>query len=144
MRKARLVDERKQALADRVKGFLILARGVCTSMQARRGGPALDLARVQQRGEILGNLSEHAALAIRLGRLDRVPIAQHLSRVGHLGVGEHVRMATDQLLAAMLGHLREVPGTSLLQQQREEQDLEKHVAQLVKQLCVLATVRRVG
>ena len=54
-----------------------------------------------------------------------------------------MRVATDQLLAAVLGHRGEVARAALLQQQREEVDLEEHVAELVEQLRVVATMRRV-
>ena len=41
-------------------------------------------------------------------------------------------------------HLREVAGAALLEQQRQEVDLEQHVAELVEQLRVVAAVRGVG
>ena len=61
-----------------------------------------------------------------------------------LDVAEHVRMAADQLLAAVLGDHGEVAGAALLEQQREEVHLKQHVAELVAQLCVVAGVGRVG
>jgi hypothetical protein len=53
-------------------------------------------------------------------------------------------MAADQLLAAVLGDLAEVAGATLLEQQRQEVDLEEHVAELVEQLAVVGAERRVG
>ncbi len=61
-----------------------------------------------------------------------------------LDVAEDVRVAADQLLGDVPGHRGEVAGASLLEQQREEMDLEEHVAELVEQLCVIVAVRRVG
>ena len=55
-----------------------------------------------------------------------------------------MRVAADQLLAHVLGDLGERPGAALLEQQRQEVDLEEHVAELVEQLGVVAAVRRVG
>jgi hypothetical protein len=101
-------------------------------VQSRRGSSALELARIEQRRQVLRDLAEHAALAARLGCLDGVPVAQHLGRVSHLGVGEHVGVAADQLLAAVLGHLRKVAGAALLEQEREEKHLEEHIAELVE------------
>ena len=59
-------------------------------------------------------------------------------------VAEHVRVAADQLLAAVLGDLGERAAAALLEQQREEVDLEEHVAELVEQLGVVAGVRGGG
>ena len=61
-----------------------------------------------------------------------------------LGLPEDVRVAADELLVDVLGDLREVPGPALLEQQREEVDLEEHVAELVEELGVVAGVGRVG
>jgi hypothetical protein len=113
-------------------------------MQSRRGCPALQLACVQQRREILRHLAEYAPLATWFVRLDRVPVTQHLAGVGHFCVREHVWMATDQLLAAVLCHLREIARTTLLEQQREKHNLEEHVPQLVEQLGVIAAMRGIG
>ena len=49
-----------------------------------------------------------------------------------------MRVAADQLLGAVLGDRRQVAGAALLEQQREEVDLEEHVAELVEQLRVVA------
>ena len=65
---------------------------------------------------------------------------------GGLGrpLAEDVGVAADQLLAAVLGHRREVALTPLLEQQGEEVDLEQHVAELVEQLGVVDRVGGVG
>src|SRR3954465_2785770 len=53
-------------------------------------------------------------------------------------------MAADQLPAAVLGDRGEVAGAALLEQQREEVDLEEDVAELVEELRVVTGVRRGG
>jgi hypothetical protein len=159
LRHARLVDKRKQALADRLEGlpiralrvrFLSVTRGhrphsivggrAHGRMQTRRGRPALQLARVQQRRQVLWHLTEDTSLATGFACLDRVPVAQYLACIRNLCVAENVRVATDQLLAAVLGNLAEIARATLLEQQREKHDLEEHVSQLVKQLGVVAVV----
>ena len=55
-----------------------------------------------------------------------------------------MRVAADQLLAAVLGDRGEVARAALLEQQRQEVDLEEDVAELVEQLRVVAAVGRVG
>ena len=45
------------------------------------GGAALDLARVQQRGQVLRHLAEDARLAPGLAGLDLIPVGQHLARI---------------------------------------------------------------
>ena len=77
-------------------------------------------------------------------RLDRVPVAQHLAGVLDLDVGEDVRVPADQLLAHVLGDLGQRAAAALLEQQREEVDLEEDVAELVEQLGVVAGVGRRG
>ena len=53
-------------------------------------------------------------------------------------------MAADQLLGDRLGDLGERARVALLEQQREEDDLEEDVAELVAQLLVVAARGRVG
>ncbi len=53
-------------------------------------------------------------------------------------------MAADQLLRHLLGDPIERALSALLQQQREEDDLEEDVAELVEQLLVVAELRRLG
>ena len=113
-------------------------------VEARRRGPALHLASVQERREVVGHVPEDPRLAARLGALDRVPVAQDLGGVLHLGLREDVRVAPHELLVDVVGHLREVAGAALLEQEREEVDLEQDVAELVEKLGVVARVGRVG
>src|SRR4051794_12384945 len=113
-------------------------------VEAGRGRPALHLAGVQQRREVLGHLAEDPGLAAGLGRLDRVPVAQDLAGVGDLGLPEDVRVAADELLADVLGDVGQRAGAALLEQQRQEVNLEQDVAELVQELGVVAPVRCVG
>ena len=55
-----------------------------------------------------------------------------------------MRVAADQLLRAVIGDRGEIARAALLEQQREEVNLEQQVAELVEQLCVVAGVRGVG
>jgi hypothetical protein len=55
-----------------------------------------------------------------------------------------VRVAADQLLAAVIGNSGQVAGAPLLKQQRQEVDLEEDVAELVEQLLIVAAVGGVG
>jgi hypothetical protein len=50
----------------------------------------------------------------------------------------------DQLSANVLGDLRKRAGTALLEQQREEVDLEEDVTELVQQLRIIAAMGGVG
>ena len=111
-----------------------------TWSKSKPGGrrAALHLARVERPGQVLRHLAEDARLAPGLGALDRVPVAQHLAGVLDLDVAEDVRVPADQLLAAVLGDLGQRAAAALLEQQREEVDLEEDVAELVEQLGVVA------
>jgi hypothetical protein len=113
-------------------------------VQSSRGSPSLQLACVQQRRKVLRHLAKYTQLTTGFLRLDRVPVTQHLAGICHLYAAENVRVTTDQLLAAVLGDLPEIPRTALLEQQREEHHLEEHVPQLVKQLGVIAVMRGVS
>src|SRR3954463_9467536 len=106
-------------------------------VEPARRGPALHLARLEERGEVLGDVAEDAALAAGLGALDLVPVAQDLA--GRLGrrVAEDVRVAADELRAAVLGDDGHVAGAALLEQQRQEVHLEEDVAELVEELRVI-------
>ena len=81
-------------------------------------------------------MPEHLASPL-LGALDLGPVAHHVARRLRRPLAEHVRMAADQLLAAVLGHRGEVTLAPLLEQQGQEVDLEQDVAQLIEQLGVV-------
>jgi len=53
-------------------------------------------------------------------------------------------MPADQLLLAVLGDRSEVASASLLEQEREEVDLEEDVAELVEEPAVVAALGGVG
>jgi hypothetical protein len=99
---------------------------------------------VQQRGQVLGHVAEGPLLAAGLGALDLVPVAKDLAGRLGLHLAEDVRMAADELLAHVLSDLGHVAGAALLEQQREEVDLEEHVAELVEELSVVPVVGGVG
>ena len=61
-----------------------------------------------------------------------------------LSLPEYVRMAADQLLNRALGDLGKASRAALLEQQRQEVDLEQDVAELVDELRVVAGVCGVG
>src|SRR5581483_8090157 len=148
-RAPRLVHEREQRLADPPLLGLARAAGrrprLGGGRQARRGRAALQLARVEQGGEVLGDVLERVAGSPPLLlALDPVPVAEHLAGRARLGVAEDVGVAADQLRDHGLGHLAEAAGAALLEQEGEEEDLEEHVAQLVEELRVVARSGRVG
>src|SRR4051812_33709377 len=105
---------------------------------------AQELAGIQRPGEVLRHLPEDAGLAALLALLDLVPVLQDLAGGLSGDVAEDMRVAADQLLAAVLGHRGEVTLAALLEQDGEEDDLEQHVAELVEQLAVIAAVGGVG
>ena len=74
----------------------------------------------------------------------RSQLRKHLARGLGLGFAEHVGVAADQLLDHALGDLGEASRAALLEQQRQEVDLEQHVAELVDELGVVAAARGVG
>src|SRR5436190_2111449 len=138
------VDEREELIADSSERCLIRLGIARRRPAARRRGAALELARVQRRGQVVGHVAENPRFAPLLAGLDAVPVAQDGARGRGLGVAEHVRVAADELLAAVLGHRGQGAGAALLEQQREEVDLEQHVAELVEELAVVTAVDGVG
>ena len=82
--------------------------------------------------------------ALLLVALDLAPVADHVGRRLGLALAEHVRVPADQLQAAVVGHRGEVALAALLEEQRQEHDLEEHVAQLVEHLLVVARLGGVG
>ena len=113
-------------------------------VKARRRGAALELAGVERSRQVLGDLTEQALLAVGLGLLDPVPVAQNLLGGRRLGIAEHVGMAADQLRGAVVGYRCEVPGLALLEEQSQEVDLKQDVAELVEELGVVVPLSRVG
>ena len=110
---------------------------------ADRGRAPLGLARLQQRGQRLGHVVEDAAAALLLG-LDRLPALAHATGRPRLGVAEDVRVPADELLVDGARDRVEVAVALLLEQQRQEEDLEQQVAELVVELGRVVGERRVG
>jgi hypothetical protein len=77
----------------------------------------LELAGIERAGKVLGYIAEQPGLATLLRGLDPVPVAKHLAGRVSLCLAEHVGMAADQLLGAVLCHLRQIAAPALLQQQ---------------------------
>ena len=90
---------------------------------------ALHLARLEQRGKRVGNVVEDPLPTLLLG-LDLLPALLDSTRRPRLGVTKNVRMATDELRVHVAGHGLEVALAALLEEQREEVDLEEKVAEL--------------
>ena len=66
--------------------------------------------------------------------LDRLPALTHATRGAGFGVAEHMRVATDELGVHRAGDAVEIAVSLLLEQEREEVDLEEQVAELVVEL----------
>src|SRR5262249_28362988 len=79
-----------------------------------------------------------------VGALDLLPALAHAARRPGFGVAEHVWVPADELLVHEPCDLLEVGGAALLQQQREEVDLEEEVTELVGELRVVALDGGVG
>jgi hypothetical protein len=73
--------------------------------------------------------------------LDPLPVLLHALARLRLDVAEDVRMAADELLVDQPRRRLEASLPPLLEQQREEVDLEEQVAELVEQLRVVARER---
>jgi hypothetical protein len=73
-----------------------------------------------------------------------VPVAQHVVGRPRLDGAEDVRVAADQLGAHVVRDRVQASGAALLEQQRQEVDLEQHVAELVEELGVVTGVGGVG
>ena len=124
---SRSADDRRRRLGG------VLAGACALRPCARRAAPA---------GSPAASPKTRAALVVAL---DRVPVAHHARRPCRpRRVAEHVRVAADQLLAHRSATVGQVARAALLEQQRQEVDLEQHVAELVEQLGVVARVRGVG
>src|SRR3954453_21775018 len=150
-RTAGLVDELEEPLAQLALGTVALRRvveslGGVLARQSRRRRPALDLAGVEKGGQVLGDVGER----LRLGAssldlaLDAVPVAQHLAGGLCLGLAEHVGMAAHELRAHRLGDGAEIARVALLEQQREKEHLEEHVAKLVQELLAVRARGSIG
>src|SRR5439155_15883634 len=86
------------------------------------------------------NVVEHT-LSPFLLPLDAVPVLLYPPGCLCFYVTEHVRVPANELVVNQRRGRREVALASLLEQQREEVDLEEEVAELVEKLLVVARER---
>ena len=100
-------------------------------------------------GSVSGSVAEDLAAAL-LVALDLVPVAHHVAR-GSASVAAAIGAPPNTCGWRRISFARQcsatsarLPGAALLQQQREEVDLEQHVAELVEQLGVVARLGGVG
>src|SRR5262249_4975272 len=107
------------------------------------GRAALPVRRVRERGERARHVVEDPLPPFLLG-LARLPPLTDPLRGARVGVAEHVRVPSHELLVHRGRDRLEVAGALLLQQQREEVDLEEEVAQLVEELLLRSGERGVG
>ena len=70
--------------------------------------------------------------------LDLLPALAHPSRARGLGLPEHVGMPPDELLVHPAGDGLEVALAPLLEEQRQEVDLEEKIAELAPESCIVA------
>src|SRR5262245_8736371 len=108
----------------------------------RRRAPTR-LARIRERRQRLGKLMERPLAALLL-RLDLLPALAHAPRRPRLRVTEDVRMPADELRVDRARDGLEVAVALLLEEKREEVDLEEQVAELVEELRGVVGVRGVG
>src|SRR5207237_8588418 len=83
-------------------------------------------------------------LAALVRRLDPLPVVTDAACSPRFDVAEDVRMPPHELRVDEPRHLLEAALSPLLEQQREEVDLEEQVAEFVEQLRVVAGERGVG
>ena len=76
--------------------------------------------------------------------LDPLPVGADTLGGSRLHRAEDVRMPAHELVVHQAGDSFEIPMAFLLEQQREEEDLEEQVAELVEELLVVARERGVG
>src|SRR5262249_54606284 len=92
--------------------------------EADRRGAALELARVQERRQRFRHMVEDA-FALLLLYLQPLPVLAHAAGSLRLGRAEDVWMPRDELGVDSLGDRLEVAGAALVEEEREEVDLEE-------------------
>src|SRR5258708_28322435 len=100
-------------------------------VKADRFRALLRLARIEQGRQRVGHVMEDAFAAL-LFALDSIPVLLHAHGRVRDDVTEDVRMPPYELLVDEPCRRLEVAGTSLLQEQCEEIDLEEEVAELLE------------
>src|SRR6185437_7293049 len=111
-------------------------------LEPRGGRTALDLPGVDQGGQVARNIMENSLPALLL-TLEALPILAHATGSPGLDLAEDMGMASDELCMGPAGNLLEIACAALVQEQREEVDLEEQVAELIEQLGVVALLGRV-
>jgi hypothetical protein len=104
-------------------------------LEVDRGRAVASSAHTRRR-KIVGHVVEDAGAPL-LVALDRLPVRPHAPRRLSLDRTEDVRMPPYELLVDEPRRLLEIALPAFLEQQGEEIDLEKQVAQLVEQLRVV-------
>jgi hypothetical protein len=90
-----------------------------------------------------GNVVKDPGPPLGLG-LDRLPPLAHPACSPRVGLPEHVRMPADELRVHGIRNRVEIAVPLLLEQEREEDNLEEEVAELVVELRGIVRERRVG
>ena len=81
----------------------------------------------------------HGALRA-VGALDGVPVVEHLLAGLRLHAAKDVRVAVDELLAGLVGHVVDIPAAGFFLHARVEDDLHQQVAQLLAQVVAVVLV----
>ena len=103
-------------------------------LEPDRRRPPLHLARVQQRGQRVGDVVEDAFAPLLLA-LDLVPLPAHgAGSVSASTFAEDVRVAPDELFMDVRERPARDPLALLRQEQGQEVDLEEEIAELVEEL----------
>jgi hypothetical protein len=102
--------------------------------------------RAQQRRHGARHAGNDGAIVVVLAlfRLDTRPIAQHLGRVLHLAVAEHVGVAPDHLLVDAMHDICDSKMSGLARQLGVKDNLQQQVPQLGPQLVEVAVFDRLG
>jgi len=111
-------------------------------LEVDRCRPTLELPRVEQGGQRLGDVVEDPLAALLLG-LDPFPVLADATGRARLDLAEDVWMAGDEFFVDPRRDGGEVARAALVEQEREEVGLEKQVAELVLELCIVARERRI-
>jgi hypothetical protein len=112
-------------------------------LEVDRRCAALELSRVQQGGERLGDVVEDLLPAF-LFPFDPFPVLSDAAGCPRLDLPEDVGVPGDELVVDPRRDGGEVALAPLLEQEREEVGLEQQVAELVLELRVVVRQRRVG
>jgi hypothetical protein len=115
-----------------------------TMVETTRRSSPLNLSCMECARKILGHLAKNPLFPAILALLDDIPVGSDLLGAVDFDLAENMRMATDQLLPAVLGNCCHIAGATLLQQQREEVHLKQHITKLVNQLGIVTRPCGIG